>query len=755
MPSQSLLTKLLPAAFEADGGASQPDIMVTSQALIAWSSWCGPAGSFGFDALVAGIPGSVGGASTGWASAPANSPSITGSTTGSVAAVPSWVAALSDTVIKADMTTAAASGTVSEAGMAKLFADLAAELTTNNTTLSASQLADLKTIAANLNNGETASSYVTYVVNALVSGNAANSSWTGGGASATALGNLAVGSTATQLTELDGKWLLGTDLPSSVVNMSGYSPFTVSYSTLTNALFGTNGPSMNDVNQGYLGDCYLLASLAEVAAQDPALIKSMITDNGNSTYGVRFFVNGTAEYVTVNLSLANGGTIFNSGTYIWASLVEKAYAEIEATNVITGNSVNYGNSFSTIGNGGYPANALEEITGASSITQFMSGGTTWGKYVYNSSLSYQSGSSGLTSASVLTMLVSDLAAGNDLVLTSNTNATDSSGRTTLVAGHALSIYGYDSATGLLEIRNPWGTESGQSWDTTFEVSLATLLAAGDTISVDNMTTSIATPTGVAVAASTASLAAAQSTSGLAAKTVLASVAEVGGKSSDSFTYKLAGTGAASFTLTSAGVLSTGATTVAGAANGKLYALTLTATDSTASLSAPATALDVVVGSSSADTVSIEALVGGASAAATPTFIYGLAGNDTLNGTGMTGKLYFDGGAGADTMTGGSGVNDYLYGAAGDSTASAMDIITNFHVATDFIDLTGLGSTKLTYAGLFSGSSLAAHSIGYQVSGGNTYLYVNTGSTSEALTATNMKIELVGSVALASSNVLHF
>ena len=50
----------------------------------------------------------------------------------------------------------------------------------------------------------------------------------------------------------------------------------------------------------------------------------------------------------------------------------------------------------------------------------------------------------------------------------------------------MSIYGYDNATGMLEIRNPWGTAAGQTWDTTFEVSLTTLLGAGDKITVDNL-----------------------------------------------------------------------------------------------------------------------------------------------------------------------------------------------------------------------------------------------------------------------------
>jgi hypothetical protein len=194
-------------------------------------------------------------------------------------------------------------------------------------------------------------------------------------------------------------------------------------------------------------------------------------------------VDGNAEYVTVNDALPDGGTEFNSATNIWASLVEKAYAQIQASGVITGNSVNYGNSFSTIGNGGDPEYALEEITNAPSITDFDAGGSSWSEYVYNDALATQSSSSGITTASVLSTLVGDLGQGYDEVLSSYTNATASNGMTTLVADHALSIYGYDSTTGDLEIRNPWGTESGQSWETTFEVSLGTLLSDGDTVSV--------------------------------------------------------------------------------------------------------------------------------------------------------------------------------------------------------------------------------------------------------------------------------
>ena len=51
--------------------------------------------------------------------------------------------------------------------------------------------------------------------------------------------------------------------------MSGVRSFTVSYSAVSNPVFGASGPSMNVINQGYLGDCYLLSSLAEVARTIP------------------------------------------------------------------------------------------------------------------------------------------------------------------------------------------------------------------------------------------------------------------------------------------------------------------------------------------------------------------------------------------------------------------------------------------------------------------------------------------------------
>ncbi|NWK76588.1 putative Ig domain-containing protein [Aquitalea sp. LB_tupeE] len=403
--------------------------------------------------------------------------STTAVKTGSTAA-PSWIATLSDAALKADMN--AMSGNVTEAGLAKMVTDLAAELTSSKSTLSSSQFNDLKTIVTNLNVGETASSYSQYTLNALVNGNAANSSWTGGAASSSSLGNLSAGSSAAQLNNLNGKWLLGTDLPTSTATVDGRT-FNINYSTSKAGLFGSSGPLASDINQGQLGDCYFLSSIAEVAIQNSGIIRNMITDNGNGSYGVAFHVKGATEYVTVNNVLQTG---CNSGPNMWATLLEKAYAQLQAINVTTGNSYT-GNSFTAIGNGGLPEYALESITGASQITDYSGSGTSWLCRTYNSSLSGTGSQSGLSNATVLSSLKTHLAAGDDVVLSSYTWSYDAAGKVQLVAGHAMSVYGIDAANGNLEIRNPWGSQTGQYWNTTFEVSLSTLLAAGDTITVDN------------------------------------------------------------------------------------------------------------------------------------------------------------------------------------------------------------------------------------------------------------------------------
>ena len=306
-----------------------------------------------------------------------------------------------------------------------------------------------------------------------------------------------------------------------------------------------------------------------------------------------------------------------------------------------------------------------------------------------------------------------------------------------------------------------------AWDLTHNITdtaTATTTTTPTTLSVAAaplVTTAATTapPGGVIDAASTKYVYAADGTSGLTANTAITSLTEAGGTAGDAVKFTLGGTGASSFTVTttnSVGTLSTGSAGAAGATNGKAYALTVTCTDTVTGQASPAISTEVVVGSSGADTVSVATLVGASGTSATWAFIYGLGGGDKINATGMTGKLFFMGGGGADTMTGGSGVNTYVYGNVNESTASAMDIITNFAASKDHIDLTGIGTSALTFAGTLASTvkTLAANSIGVQASGGNTFVYVNNTGASEAITAANLKIELQGSVAIGVANITH-
>ncbi len=308
------------------------------------------------------------------------------------------------------------------------------------------------------------------------------------------------------------------------------------------------------------------------------------------------------------------------------------------------------------------------------------------------------------------------------------------------------------------------TTLSTAWDLAQNVTDTTATTTTTTMSVAAaplVTTTVATapPGGVIDTVSTKNVYLSEGTSGLTANIAIASLTEAGGTAGDAVTFALGGTGASSFKVTTTnnvGTLSTGSIGAAGATNGKAYALTLTCTDTVNGQSSPAMTTEVVVGSSGADTVSVATLVGATGTSASWAFIYGLGGGDKINATGMTGKLFFMGGGGGDTMTGGSGVNTYVYGNINESTVSAMDIITNFTANKDHIDITGIGSSALTYAGTLASTvkTLAANSISVQASGGNTFVYVNNTSASEAMTAANLKIELQGSVAVGALNFTH-
>ncbi|HUO10297.1 MAG TPA: C2 family cysteine protease [Phycisphaerae bacterium] len=112
------------------------------------------------------------------------------------------------------------------------------------------------------------------------------------------------------------------------------------------SLWGT-GPVMGDVNQGSVGDCYFLSSLAAFADTNAAKLQESTVDMGDGTYTVQFISNGQPKFVRVSNDFPTG--YFNgwkfahpgSDNTIWAMVLEKAFAYVR-TGANTYNSINGG-----------------------------------------------------------------------------------------------------------------------------------------------------------------------------------------------------------------------------------------------------------------------------------------------------------------------------------------------------------------------------------------------------------------------------
>lgn len=146
------------------------------------------------------------------------------------------------------------------------------------------------------------------------------------------------------------------------------------YRPVSGSLFGSGGPSYRDVQQGAVGDCSLLSSLAEVAVRTPSVIQSMFSYQGTAyedgatvnVYTVRLYdTNGYARYITVDTELPAGGSYYersDNGVF-WVGLAEKAYAQANGMGYVR-TRFPRSDSYSAL-NGLDPAWTLQAITGRS------------------------------------------------------------------------------------------------------------------------------------------------------------------------------------------------------------------------------------------------------------------------------------------------------------------------------------------------------------------------------------------------------
>jgi hypothetical protein len=154
------------------------------------------------------------------------------------------------------------------------------------------------------------------------------------------------------------------------------SPGAQASATLTDTLYlqeagDTSVIGVADINQGQIGDCFLLSSIGELALFHPAAIMNMIHANPDGTETVtlheasngRLPTFGTTSFesvgVTVNNSFPayavnNGASQDVYGDYkeIWPQVLEKAVATLDG-------------GYTAIANGGNPVIAMEELTGES------------------------------------------------------------------------------------------------------------------------------------------------------------------------------------------------------------------------------------------------------------------------------------------------------------------------------------------------------------------------------------------------------
>jgi hypothetical protein len=303
--------------------------------------------------------------------------------------------------------------------------------TLNGGVISSGVMADLKMLLADAS-ALNMPGYVQVLAGDVINGNTANAHYQG-----QALGNLAVGSSATQLDDLIGKWFLGTDLP----NTGGYGYSSIN---VTGSIFATT-PSHLAEDQGMLGDCYLISSLGTIADSVPAAIENMIVDNGVDaktglhTWTVRFYNNGTPDYVTVdNMLPTSGGQLVFDGygesltnpQGLWIALIEKAYAQWNETGKEGRDGTN---TYSGI-EGGWMADVDAQVLGHSASS-----------YNLNTNSDLQALIAGMTNHQAVTIGTDSTNNANDL-LSYN-----------LYGSHAYAVVGYNPANQTFTLYNPWGT----------------------------------------------------------------------------------------------------------------------------------------------------------------------------------------------------------------------------------------------------------------------------------------------------------
>jgi hypothetical protein len=199
----------------------------------------------------------------------------------------------------------------------------------------------------------------------------------------------------------------------------------------TDPLFSTDGPSADDVAQGYVGDCWYLATLSAIARTHPEAIRQAVVELGDGTYAVQFAnSNGTKAFVRVDGDLPTtswGGMQYaelGKQDSLWVAIMEKAYACFRQGGVVNYSDLDGGWMSEAFNDLGYDNDQIWDVSNGDDL---------------------------------LNQISDELAAGKAVTMAINTPYAGAP----VIGSHAYTVVSVDTdADGhkTLVLRNPWGID---------------------------------------------------------------------------------------------------------------------------------------------------------------------------------------------------------------------------------------------------------------------------------------------------------